>query len=102
MNRRLIIELGLAAVAVAATKIPRVFAQAKLELKASDVHPAGYPTVVEVENFGKKLERASHGRVTIKMFPSMQLGGEREAIEQARVDTIQLARVSVGALGPII
>ena len=31
-------------------------AQQKLILKASDVHPAGYPTVVAVENLGKKLE----------------------------------------------
>jgi tripartite ATP-independent periplasmic transporter solute receptor, DctP family len=102
MNRRSVIGLGLTAVAVAAAKIPRVLAQAKLELKASDVHPAGYPTVVAVENFGKKLERATHGRITVKMFPSMQLGGEKEAVEQARADTIQLARVSVGALGPMI
>ena len=31
-------------------------AQQKLVLKASDVHPAGYPTVVAVENIGKKLD----------------------------------------------
>jgi tripartite ATP-independent transporter DctP family solute receptor len=36
------------------------------------------------------------------MFPSMQLGGEKEAIEQAQVGAIQFARVSVGALGPVI
>jgi tripartite ATP-independent transporter DctP family solute receptor len=77
-------------------------AQAKLELKASDVHPAGYPTVVAVENFGKKLEQATNGRISVKMFPSMQLGGEKEAIEQAQIGAIQLARVSVGALGPVI
>jgi len=71
-------------------------------LKASDVHPAGYPTVVAVENFGKKLEQATGGRITVKMFPSMQLGGEKEAIEQAQIGAIQLARVSVGALGPVI
>jgi tripartite ATP-independent transporter DctP family solute receptor len=102
MNRRSVIELGLAGVAVVAAKIPAVLAQAKLELKASDVHPAGYPTVVAVENFGRKLERATHGRITVKMFPSMQLGGEKEAIEQAQAGAIQLARVSVGALGPAI
>jgi tripartite ATP-independent transporter DctP family solute receptor len=32
----------------------------------------------------------------------MQLGGEKEAIEQAQVGALQLARVSVGALGPVI
>ena len=33
---------------------------------------------------------------------SMQLGGEKEAIEQAQVGALQIARVSVGALGPVI
>jgi tripartite ATP-independent transporter DctP family solute receptor len=32
----------------------------------------------------------------------MQLGGEKEAIEQAQVGAIALARVSVGALGPVV
>jgi tripartite ATP-independent transporter DctP family solute receptor len=77
-------------------------AQQKTVLKASDVHPAGYPTVVAVENMGKKLEAATNGRISVQMFPSMQLGGEKEAIEQAQIGAIALARVSVGALGPVI
>src|SRR6266436_2130298 len=77
-------------------------AQQKLVLKASDVHPAGYPTVVAVENLGKKLEKATNGRLSVQMFAAMQLGGEKEAIEQAQVGAIQIARVSVGALGPVI
>jgi tripartite ATP-independent transporter DctP family solute receptor len=71
-------------------------------LKASDVHPAGYPTVVAVENLGKKLDAATNGRVSVQMYPSMQLGGEKEAIEQAQIGAIAFARVSVGALGPVV
>lgn len=77
-------------------------AQQKLVLKASDVHPEGYPTVVATEHMGKKLDAATHGRITVQMYPSMQLGGEKEAIEQAQVGALQLARVSVGALGPVV
>src|SRR5476649_1507385 len=77
-------------------------AQDKMIFKASDVHPTGYPTVVAVENIGKKLEKATDGRLSVAMYPSMQLGGEKEAIEQAQVGAIQLARVSVGALGPVV
>jgi tripartite ATP-independent transporter DctP family solute receptor len=71
-------------------------------LKASDVHAAGYPTVVAVENMGKKLAAATNGRITVAMYPAMQLGGEKEAIEQAQVGAIAFARVSVGALGPVV
>src|ERR1700675_4536543 len=77
-------------------------AQQKLALKASDVHPAGYPTVAAVESLGKKLEAATQGRLSVQMFASMQLGGEKEAIEQAQVGAIQIARVSVGTIGPVI
>lgn len=102
MDRRFIIKFGLVALAISAATAPAAMAQTKAEWKASDVHPTGYPTVVAVENFGKKLEQATNGRITVKMFPSMQLGGEKEAIEQAQIGAIQLARVSVGALGPVI
>ena len=77
-------------------------ADQKTVLKASDVHPEGYPTVQAVENMGKKLEAATGGRLSIQMYASMQLGGEKEAIEQAQVGALQLARVSVGALGPVV
>jgi TRAP-type C4-dicarboxylate transport system substrate-binding protein len=71
-------------------------------LKAADVHPTGYPTVESVERMGKKLEGATSGRISIQMFPSMQLGGEKEMIEQAQVGALQIARISVGAMGPVV
>ena len=51
---------------------------------------------------GKKLEAATDGRLTIQMFPSMQLGGEKEMIEQAQLGALQMARISVGAVGPVV
>src|SRR3974377_2256422 len=78
------------------------FAQASMTLKVWDAHPPGSPTVAAVESFGKKLEQATNGRLTVQMFGSMQLGGEKEAIEQAQVGALQMARVSVGAIGPVI
>src|SRR5476649_176353 len=77
-------------------------AQDKMVFKASDVHPEGYPTVQAVEDMGKKLSAATSGRLSVQMFAAMQLGGEKEAIEQAQVGAIQIARVSVGALGPVV
>jgi tripartite ATP-independent transporter DctP family solute receptor len=104
MNRRTIIGLGAStALGVVMPKPPTpAFAQQKLALRASDVHPEGYPTVAAVESLGKKLETATNGRLSIQMFAAMQLGGEKEAIEQAQLGAIQFARVSVGTLGPVI
>jgi tripartite ATP-independent transporter DctP family solute receptor len=95
------VAAGLIAAATALASGSAV-AQGKLVLKASDVHPEGYPTVAAVENMGKKLSEATKGRLSVQMYPSMQLGGEKEAIEQAQVGAIAFARVSVGALGPVV
>jgi tripartite ATP-independent transporter DctP family solute receptor len=91
-----------AAAALTGLGARRADAQAKLVFKASDVHPEGYPTVTAVEEMGRSLEQATDGRLSVRMYASMQLGGEKEAIEQAQVGAIALARVSVGALGPVV
>ena len=70
--------------------------------KAADVQPAGYPTVAAAESLGKKLDAATSGRLSVQMYPSAQLGGEKETIEQTQIGAIQMLRVSAGALGPIV
>ena len=92
--------IGLTALAALAS-LPAA-AQEKAVWKASDVHPIGYPTVEAIQRMGKKLEAATNGRISIQMFPSMQLGGEKEMIEQAQVGALQIARISVGAMGPVV
>ncbi len=77
-------------------------AETKAVFKASDVQPPGYPTVAATESLGKKLEAATNGRLSVQMFPSMQLGGEKETIEQTQIGAIQMLRVSVGSMGPIV
>ena len=81
---------------------PATPAQQKMVLKAADVHPLGYPTVEAIQRMGKKLDAATSGRLTLQMYQQMQLGGEKEMIEQAQVGALQIARVSVGALGPVV
>jgi tripartite ATP-independent transporter DctP family solute receptor len=77
-------------------------AQAKQVLKASDVHPLGYPTVEAIVRMGKKLETATSGRLSVQMYPAMQLGGEKEMLEQTQVGALQICRVSVGPVGTIV
>ena len=98
-NRRTILTAGLIAAAV--TLAGPALAQ-KTVLKAADVHPLGYPTVEAVVQMGKKLEKATNGRLSIQMYPSMQLGGEKEMIEQAQIGALQIARVSVGPVGSVV
>src|SRR5215207_3011164 len=92
----------IALLAVAAASAPQALAQQKMVLKATDVHPLGYPTVEAVVRMGKKLEQATNGRLSIQMYPSMQLGGEKEMIEQAQIGALAIARISVGPMGPLV
>src|SRR5258705_2333553 len=100
MDRRHFI--GAAAAAGVLVASATALGQQKQVLKATDVHPLGYPTVEAIVRMGAKLDKATSGRLSIQMFPSMQLGGEKEMIEQAQVGALQIARISVGPMGPIV
>ena len=104
MKRRDFMKLGagISAAGLAAGLPFGASAQTRAVFKASDVQPPGYPTVAATENLGKKLSEATQGRLSVQMYPSMQLGGEKETIEQTQIGAIQMLRVSVGSMGPIV
>jgi tripartite ATP-independent transporter DctP family solute receptor len=103
ISKRQGLRLAGAAVLTAAGDARRIaLAQAKTILKASDVHPEGYPTVAAVEVLGKSLEKDTNGRLSVQMYASMQLGGEKETIEQTQIGALALVRLSVGTLGPVV
>lgn len=90
-------------IAAAVGTLTAFAAQAQnIVLKATDTHPAGYPTVVAVENMGKKLEAATNGRIKMQMFPGAVLGQEKEVVEQTQLGAIQIARISLGVIGPVV
>ena len=88
--------------AVAAACFSTLPVQAQTIIKATDVHPLGYPTVEAIVRMGNKLEKATNGKYKLQMYPSMQLGGEKEMTEQAQVGALQIARISVGPMGTIV
>lgn len=98
MKPRHLIAIG---VAVAFSAVGTAVAQ-EVVLKSADVHPPGYPTVAAVEAMGAKLSEATDGRLSIQVYPSMQLGGEKEFLEQTQLGAIAFARVSLGVMGAIV
>ncbi|MEO7850719.1 MAG: TRAP transporter substrate-binding protein [Rubrivivax sp.] len=102
LRRDLLKYSALSGIAGSASLPGLASAQDKVVWKASDVHPLGYPTVEAIVRMGNKLDAATNGRITIQMYPLMQLGGEKEMIEQAQVGALQIARISVGAMGPVV
>ncbi len=102
-RREFLVQTGALAVGTAMLGVPTLArAQQKMVMKAADVHALGYPTVEAIVRMGKKLEAATNGRLSVQMFPAMQLGGEKEMIEQAQVGALQIARISTGPMGPVV
>ena len=89
-------------VTAAAVLLPAAVLAQNLVIKSHDTHPAGYPTVAAIEGMGKKLDAATNGRIKIQMFPGAVLGQEKEAVEQTQLGAIQMARISLGVIGPIV
>ena len=92
---------SLAGLALLSIPLPQI-AMAQTVLKAADVHPPGYPTVVAIENLGKKFEAATNGKYKLQMFPNSVLGSEKTMIEQTQVNAIQILRTSLGPAGPVV
>ena len=79
-------------------------AQQKFVLKASDVHPAGYPTVVAVENIGKKLSRrrpTAASRVA-DVSARCSSAARRKRSSRRRSAPSPSPASRVGALGPVV
>lgn len=89
-----------------AAALPLIFTLASaaqaLELKVADIHPKGYPTTVAEESMGNMLTKETNGELTFKYFPGGVLGSEKEVIEQMQVGAIQMSRVSLGIVGPVV
>ena len=77
-------------------------AMAKTVFIASDVHPADYPTTAAVIHMGEKLSQQTDGRLSIKMFPSGQMGDESTTLEKTRAGAIDILRVSMAPVGGIL
>ncbi len=101
ITRRTLAALG-ASLAVLGLCPASASAQGSMTLRAADVHPPGYPNVVAIEHMGEKLEKATNGRIKLKMFPGGVLGGEKEMIEQTQVGAIDILRTSLGPIGPVV
>jgi tripartite ATP-independent transporter DctP family solute receptor len=70
----------------------------KIVLKASDDHPLDYPTTQGLAAMGKIIEQKTGGRITVKIFPSAQLGSETQTIENTQMGTLDINRVSCAPL----
>lgn len=76
-------------------------AQAR-NFRSSDVHPADYPTVEAVKQFGKLLGEQSNGRHGVRVFANGTLGSEKDTVEQLKLGGLDMMRINAAVLNPVV
>ncbi|WP_299912503.1 TRAP transporter substrate-binding protein [uncultured Paracoccus sp.] len=77
-------------------------ADCEVTLRSSDTHPDGYPTVEGVKAMAEEVKTKTEGRICIEVFPSSQLGEEKDTIEQTQFGVIDMVRASFGSFNDIV
>jgi len=70
----------------------------KIVLKAGHVLDTSHPSHKALEFMAKRLAEKSGGRVELRIYPSGQLGGSRELIEQVQLGIITMTPTSTASL----
>ena len=57
-----------------------------------------HPVHLAMEVLGEELEKNSEGKLTLNIYPSSQLGGERECLELLQIGSLDITKVSAAVL----
>jgi tripartite ATP-independent transporter DctP family solute receptor len=72
------------------------------EWRGWNIHPAGYPNSVALDQFVKDVTEKTAGRVTAQIYHGGVLGSQPDAIEQTRNNALNFGNFNLGPMGPII
>ncbi len=74
--------------------LPAIWAGEKVTIKIGHVVDPKHPYQVGAEHFAKRLRELSNGRIEAQVYPSSQLGNERELVEAIQFGTVESAGVT--------
>lgn len=67
-------------------------------LKLAHTLDVNHPVHLGMVHMAELLDKKSEGKLTIKIYPSGQLGGEREAVELLQVGSLAMTKVSAAVM----
>lgn len=74
------------------------FAAPKYDLKVGHVLAPDHPWTIALQRFAEELDTRSKGQIKLTIFPSGQLGQEREAIESLQMGVLDFTIISSASL----
>ena len=69
-----------------------------MTLKMGTVVNDSHPNTIAMVRFGQLVAQRTNGEINIKVYPSSQLGGEKEMAEGIRLGSVQGAIINVSVL----
>ena len=87
-----------AAIGFAAGQPQTAARQETINLRLGAVNPANHPFLLGAQRMAELVEERSNGRITITLYPSSQLGGVSEMVQQTQVGALDLTMVKPGTL----
>lgn len=101
MKARTFAEIAVsAALAVALTCLPAA-AQTKLQIKLGHVLADSHSWNIAAKGFADDVAKATDGRVTVQVFPSGQLGSEKDVVEGLQIGAMQAGLIGSGSFQSI-
>ena len=95
-----VLMLVLAVLIAALWAGPAAAAEYKATWKLASTQSMDHPYMVGAQKFADLMKERTNGRITVKLYPSNQLGkGEREMTEGIQQGAIDLLVTSTGPLG---
>lgn len=77
---------------------PAQAAEDRTVLKVGHINAPDHPWNIALEGFAEDVLEATDGEVEIQVFPSSQLGGERDMAEGLKLGTLEMGLFGTGAL----
>ncbi|MDR1625452.1 MAG: TRAP transporter substrate-binding protein [Spirochaetia bacterium] len=70
----------------------------KMNLRYGELNPAEHPITKGGYEFARLVSEGTQGRISIEIFPSSQLGNEREQMQSAQQGALDFFRANSGAM----
>jgi tripartite ATP-independent transporter DctP family solute receptor len=95
LSRTMTLVVALFCTSVSASAVAR-------EFRAADTQNEDYPTVQALRYMGRLITERTGGRHRVTVFPSSQLGEEKETLAQTRAGAIDLNRTNAALIGTMV
>ncbi len=103
MNRRLVLGILFVGLTLTLAGFPAIgWAGEKVTIKIGHVVDTKHPYHVGAEHFAKRLRDLSGGRIDAQVYPSSQLGNEREMVEAIQFGTVEAAGVTTAIVSRFV